>query len=120
MQAAGLLAPLLAVRSLSMALAGTDYAHHRHFAESAEDYRYDYVKRLNRDLAQNARPGDQFDGEYTVGGDFWESFPAFSYEAPGLGWAIRRQVAALLMLAIWLVGLGVLTRRAALNMEVVE
>lgn len=119
-QAGGLLAPLLAARSLSMALAGTDYAHHRHFAESAEDYRHDYVQMLNRDLMANARPGDQFDGEYTVGGEFWESIPAFSYEAPKLGWAIQHQVPALFMLAIWLIGLYVLTRWAVLNMEMME
>ena len=103
-----------------MALAGTDYAHHRHFAERAEDYRHDYVQMLNRDLIANARPGDQFDGVYTVGREVWESIPAFSYQAPSLGWAIRQQVFALLMLAAWLVGLGVLTRWALLNMEMVE
>nr|VFJ74109.1 MAG: ABC-2 type transport system permease protein [Candidatus Kentron sp. FW] len=116
-QASALVAPLLAVQSLSMALAGTDYAHHRHFAESAEDYRLDYVQRLNRDLSSNARPGDQWDSEYTVGSDFWETIPAFAYEPPDPGWAIRHQVTALFMLAIWLVGLLVFTRWAVRNMD---
>jgi len=116
-QTGGLLAPLLAVQSLSMALAGTDYAHHRHFAKSAEEYRFDYVQRLNRDILSNARPGDQWDSEYTVGNDLWASIPAFSYEAPDLGWAIRHQVAALFMLTIWLVGLLVFTRWAVRNIN---
>jgi ABC-2 type transport system permease protein len=38
-QAASLVAPVLAVRSLSMSLAGTDFAQHAHFARAAEDYR---------------------------------------------------------------------------------
>lgn len=74
---------------------------------------------LNVDLLSKARPGTEFDGEYTVGADFWESIPAFSYEAPGLDWAIRHQAAALFMLATWLVGLYVVTRWAVLNKEMV-
>nr|VFJ75154.1 MAG: ABC-2 type transport system permease protein [Candidatus Kentron sp. FW] len=116
-QAGALLAPLLAVQSLSMALAGTDYAHHRHFARSAEDYRFNFVQILNRDLRDNARPGDQWDSEYTAGSDLWESIPAFAYAPPGFGWAIRYQVTALVMLAIWLVGLLVFTRWAVRNMD---
>jgi len=119
-QAGALVAPLLAVQSLSMALAGTDYAHHRHFADSAEEYRHNYVQRLNRNLRDNARPGDQWDSEYTAGSDLWESIPAFTYEPPDPGWAIRHQVTALFMLAIWLVGLLVFTRWAVRNMETVE
>nr|VFJ66062.1 MAG: ABC-2 type transport system permease protein [Candidatus Kentron sp. FW] len=116
-QAGALLAPLLAVQSLSMALAGTDYAHHRHFARSAEDYRLDYVQILNRDLRDNARPGDQWDSEYIAGSDLWENIPSFHYEAPNFGWAIRHQVTALVMLAIWLVGLLVFTRWAVRNIN---
>ena len=39
LQQAALVAPGLAVRLVSMALAGTDHAHHRHFATAAERYR---------------------------------------------------------------------------------
>jgi ABC-2 type transport system permease protein len=35
-QITGLLAPMLAIQSLSMGLAGTDFAHHRDFAAAAE------------------------------------------------------------------------------------
>lgn len=41
---ASLVTPSLALRSWSMASAGTDNAHHRHFAHAAEIYRRDFVK----------------------------------------------------------------------------
>lgn len=117
-QRASVLAPLLAVQSLSMALTGTDYAHHRHFAESAEDYRLNYVQTLNRDVVLNARPGAEWDGKYKVGRAFWESMPAYSYDPPGLGWTLRHQVASLGMLALWLVVLLVLTPRVVRGIRV--
>ncbi|MEM7677186.1 MAG: DUF3526 domain-containing protein [Myxococcota bacterium] len=104
-QAGGIAAPLLAVQSLSRSLTGTDYSHHRHFAEAAESYRLDYVMTLNRDVALNAKPGAQWDGEYKVGSDVWKRIPAFSYEAPALSWALRHQMIALSALALWVMAL---------------
>jgi ABC-2 type transport system permease protein len=40
-------APPLALRTVSMALSGTDPAHYRHFAEAAEAYRYELVQAMN-------------------------------------------------------------------------
>jgi ABC-2 type transport system permease protein len=40
-------APPLALRTVSMALSGTDTAHYRHFVESAESYRYKLVQAMN-------------------------------------------------------------------------
>ncbi|MEL6615841.1 MAG: ABC transporter permease subunit, partial [Bacteroidota bacterium] len=58
-QAGAVVAPLLAVAPLSTALTGTDYRHHRHFADAAEAYRYEYVQMLNQDLIDNATPGGE-------------------------------------------------------------
>ncbi|MCA3254542.1 MAG: DUF3526 domain-containing protein, partial [Alphaproteobacteria bacterium] len=43
-----LVSPAIALRSLSMAAAGTDLEGHRRFLRQAEAYRYDVVQRLNR------------------------------------------------------------------------
>jgi ABC-2 type transport system permease protein len=48
----GLLSPAIALRSLSMAAAGTDLDGHRRFLEQAEAYRYALVQRLNRMQAE--------------------------------------------------------------------
>jgi ABC-2 type transport system permease protein len=42
-----LVVPPLALRTLSMAVAGTDTAHYRHFAEAAESYRFAMVQAMN-------------------------------------------------------------------------
>ncbi|MEM6783461.1 MAG: ABC transporter permease subunit [Bacteroidota bacterium] len=106
-QVGAVVAPLLAVAPLSTALTGTDYRHHRHFADAAETYRYDYVQTLNQDLIDNAAPGGSWDRDYVVGEALWASIPPFAYEAPGAGWALDGYGTALGLLALWLVGLAV-------------
>ncbi len=52
----GFLNPYLAIRHLSMALAGTDFTHHVTFARAAENYRRDFVKLMNQDMEVNHKP----------------------------------------------------------------
>ena len=93
-------APLLAVRALSMGLAGTDVEQHRHFATAAETYRRDLMRRMNGDLAENSRTGEV----YTAGPDLWAQTPPLRYDAPTLGWVLNNRILSLLVLAAWLAG----------------
>ena len=93
-------APLLAVRTLSMGLAGTDVEQHRHFATAAEAYRRDMMRRLNNDLAENSRSGDV----YLAGPELWEDVPPLQYDAPTLGWVLGNRILSLAVLGIWLAG----------------
>jgi len=93
-------APVLAVRALSMGLAGTDVEQHRHFAAAAEAYRRDLMRRMNGDLAENSRAGEV----YLTGPELWEETPPFQYAAPALGWALGNRTLSLLVLAGWLAG----------------
>ena len=106
-------APLLAVRTLSMGLAGTDVEQHRHFATAAEEYRRDLMRDLNGDLAENSRTGET----YLSPADRWAEVPPFEYDAPSLGWVLGNRALSLAMLGLWLVGAflmaGSLVRRAA-------
>lgn len=95
---AGVASPLLGVRTASMALAGTDFSHHRHFAVAAEKYRREYVRVLNEDMMNNSRPGDH---GYVVGRAVWEKLPTFHYEPPSLAHALRAAAPGLLVLALW-------------------
>jgi ABC-2 type transport system permease protein len=97
-QAAGLVAPLLATRSLSMGLSGTDFPHFRHFAESAERYRRTFIRFLNDDQRDNAGARDF---AYTGDQELWTKVPAFDYAPPTLGWALDRQRIALAALLAW-------------------
>jgi ABC-2 type transport system permease protein len=93
-------APILAVRSLSMGLAGTDVEQHRHFANAAETYRRDLMRAMNGDLAQSSRTGEQ----YMAGPELWATVLAFSYEAPSLGWVLGNRGVSILVLALWTLG----------------
>jgi ABC-2 type transport system permease protein len=99
-QIAGLLAPMMAIQSISMGLAGTDFAHHRAFATAAESYRRTLVKKMNDDMTYNA--GKQ-DFSYLAKPALWQTVEDFRYEAPSTGWALRNQTISLAMLALWFV-----------------
>jgi ABC-2 type transport system permease protein len=97
-QLASLVAPVLGVRSLSMALAGTDFAQHAHFARAAEEYRRRIQREMNLDIAYNAAG---VSGAYLRGRDLWEKLPDFHYEIPGVTWVISRQQLTILLLLTW-------------------
>ncbi|MDX2032230.1 MAG: DUF3526 domain-containing protein [Blastocatellia bacterium] len=78
-QLAGAVAPMLAMQSLSMGLAGTDFAHHRDFAAAAESYRRMLIKKMNDDMTYNA--GKQ-DFTYLAQPALWQTVEDFRYEAP--------------------------------------
>ena len=100
-EALAVAAPLLAVRTLSMGLAGTDVEQHRHFATAAETYRRDLMRRMNGDLAENSRSGDF---SYAAGPDLWAEVPPLQYDAPTLGWVLNNRILSLLVLGLWLAG----------------
>ncbi|MFN3324274.1 MAG: ABC transporter permease [Bryobacteraceae bacterium] len=91
-------APLLGVRALSMGLAGTGFEQHRDFARAAENYRREFVKLLNEDLAYNgAGQGSAYMGDE----ELWAKVPDFHYEAPGVGWVMANHAGALALLGGW-------------------
>lgn len=86
--AVGMLSPAIALRSLSMAAAGTDFAGHRRFLEQAEAYRYTLVQRLNRMQAEAVSYGDDTatdadaDRRKRVSASNWGRMADFAYRAP--------------------------------------
>lgn len=95
--ALALVSPLLAIRSVSMGVAGTDWAQHQRFAEAAETYRRDLQRQLNGDLANNSRTGQT----YLANAGLWEQAPPFDYAPPGLGWIMRHHAWSLALLVLW-------------------
>ncbi|WP_396201730.1 ABC transporter permease [Gemmatimonas sp.] len=99
-QLGGLAAPLLAVRSLSMGLAGTDIEQHRDFAVKAEAYRRGLVKWSNDYFRDNTRTGEW---DWKAPPELWAKYPPFHYEAPSLRAMIAPQLKAIVALGAWLV-----------------
>ena len=108
-------APLLAVRALSMGLAGTDVEQHRHFAVAAETYRRDMVRMMNGDMAENSRSGDF---SYVADADLWTAVPPLQYAAPTLGWVLGNRILSLLVLGAWLAGAILFARARVRRAEV--
>jgi len=92
---AGLAAPLLALRSASMTLAGTDFTHHRDFAQAAEEHRRKLVRLLNEEMM------NQKDPHQPAGRELWERLPDFAHEPRSHPEALRKASAALLVLGLW-------------------
>lgn len=101
MQAMAWLSPVLAIRSISMALSGTDFDHHRHFAVEAERYRRALVDMLDKNFADNAGNAGW---DYRAGKALWDSAPRFQYSLPDVRQALSGQGHALLALATWCLG----------------
>ncbi len=92
----GLIAPLLAVRTLSMSLAGTDFAHHRHFTDAAERYRRAMVGAMNGDILTHPTAAG---AEYLAGAGLWKTVPPFRYDTPPASWALGHRRTSIMLLA---------------------
>jgi ABC-2 type transport system permease protein len=97
-QFGGVLAPMLAIRSISMGLAGTDFPQHRHFVTAAEDYRRLIQRTMNADIMAHPTRGG-----YVAGKELWEKVPEFDYSAPTTGWVLANVGWSIGILNLWLV-----------------
>jgi len=101
-EAGGLLLPLLAIRSFSTAMAGTDFVHHRHFTTAAEQHRRVIQDVVSQDLVDHADPLGHQHFAYQADDSLWAEVPPFTYQAPLVGWALARSLASLVVLCIGL------------------
>jgi ABC-2 type transport system permease protein len=107
-------APLLAIRPLSMGLAGTDSAQHRDFALAAEGYRRMLNKTMNETLAYNSRGNNS---EYKGDAALWKSVADFAYRPPGIGQVARNQAWNFGILLFWLAAVALFAFRAASHLK---
>lgn len=125
-RAIGVVSPAIALRSLSMAAAGTDFAGHRRFLEQAEDYRYALVQRLNRMQAQGVSYGDDTatdpdaDRRKRVAASNWGEIPDFAYRPPGGRALAAGAVAGVIVILAWLIIAALLLSRRASRLGVVR
>jgi ABC-2 type transport system permease protein len=93
-----IVAPMLAIRPISMGMAGTDSAQHRHFAIAAEEYRRELNRRMNDELRDH---GKGRDFGHVVGDEFWKEMPEFQYTAPDVSWVLANLAQPMAILAFW-------------------
>lgn len=104
---AGFINPYLAIHHLSMALAGTDFEHHVAFVKAAENYRREFVKKMNKDMEINHKPGVAFN-EYQVGKEMWTSVAPFQYKLPMVSDILSYQWRSVAALCFWFLMLSIL------------
>lgn len=104
------LSPTLALRRLSMTVAGTDLVAYRSFLEQGERYRYELVQGLNRVQVDELRYTDDTDPnkENRVSSAHWKTFPEFRYQAEPAVELVHRAGPAGLVLLTWLLSVGAL------------
>lgn len=108
-------APGLAMRSISMGFAGTDFPQHTHFAKAAEDYRRMIQRTMNDELTYQA---PNTGAPYLAGNDLWKKVPPFEYTAPGAGWVAEQQAPSLGIVGMWFVGSAFLAAWSARRVRV--
>ena len=89
----------MAVRSLSMALTGTDWFHHHDFAARAEAYRRQFVLAMNSKLAYGGSSKRQ--GAYAAEATTWFAIPPFEYRQPSVRMALSQARISMTALFVW-------------------
>ncbi|MEX2600178.1 MAG: DUF3526 domain-containing protein [Balneolaceae bacterium] len=100
----GMIAPFMALRSVSMGASGTDWYHHKHFAEAAESWRRMMVREMNEALIYES--ASQNYGDNLRADELWASIPDFDYRSPKTSQIFRVVMFPLILLGIWLVASG--------------
>ena len=102
---AAIVSPVIALRRMSMAMAGTDGASHAHFLLEAERYRYALIQALNHLHATQVHYHNDKDQRLAPAN--WQRMPRFGYTSAPLDEQVARAVRpAALPLAVWIIALG--------------
>lgn len=117
----GLLSPAIALRDLSMAVAGTDLEGHRQFLIQAEAYRFDIVQRLNQlqaealtyadDRSRNSDP--EAARRVRIDPSHWHDVPEFAYRGPTTAEKLQAATPGALLVLAWLLAMVAAFRQAA-------
>jgi ABC-2 type transport system permease protein len=95
---AGVLSPTIAVRALSMGLAGTDFDEHRRFSAAAEAQRRLMQDLISEDLIEHADGHGEQHFAYKAERELWARVPPFDYRPASAAVALARNVPSLALL----------------------
>lgn len=104
-----LLSPTVALRRLSMIVAGTDLENHHRFMRAAEEHRFEFVQSLNKlhierlsyadDIRRNNSP--EGNARARVSADNWSLMPEFAFSAAPAADRARRAMPSAAVLLLW-------------------
>ncbi len=103
----GFINPYVALKYISMALAGTNFHSYRGFTEYAEEYRYHLAQTMNNlqieHIGNNVKTSA--DKSAVLDRSHWQEFDEFKEPPKSLGKALRAEGASWLALFLWAGGL---------------
>jgi len=100
------IAPYIAVRNLSMALAATDGYSFNDFKEKTETYRRHLIRTMNKDMAENSHFGEFY--EYKVGRNLWKTISDFRYSTPAVTQLFQYYWMEFASLSLWVLAIFIL------------
>lgn len=106
----GWLSPMVAIRSLSMIMAGTSIETHHRFLREAENLRFAFVQGLNKvhveqlnyELDMNRGKSDKASRQARVSSDNWKLLDDFVFTVDDANTRLRRSSFAFLQILLWL------------------
>jgi ABC-2 type transport system permease protein len=115
LETTALLNPFMAIQQVSMGLTGTDYFHHLSFHQQAREYRDEFIRALNLELAKNGGPHLTYD--YKVGPDWFKKTKPFHWQMPSTSDAFGWHASAWTSIGIWLLAACLLIPVTAKKMD---
>ena len=117
----GLLSPTVAIRRLSMIVAGTDLENHHRFLRAAEQHRFEFVQGLNKLHVERLSYEDDINRSVDearnqrarVSADNWALLPEFNFAAAAAGERAERAAPSAAVLLLWFALAGGLLLRSA-------
>ena len=100
-ETAAVVSPVLALKLASMELSGTSLNQHWDFARQAEDYRRDFVERMNSAITYNSAPGQT---DYRAGTELWSQVAPFAHQPMSFGTSMAVLGPSLMVQFLWLLG----------------
>lgn len=116
-QTMAIFSPFIALQTVSMSAAATDFAHHQLFTNAGEKHRRLIQSTLNGDLKNNGLVSIKQNKSYQGDHHLWEKIPNFNYEYPKITQLSHYYGRALLCLILWLAALVVLSHFAIQRIE---
>lgn len=101
--------PFAAVKTISMAMSGTDFNSYVRFQQQTEAYRYRLAQHMNNlqiKLISNKKLAPT-DKPHSISRNHWKSFPDYQYMGLSTGQAASSEVLSFAALLFWAVGLVV-------------
>ena len=100
-----LINPYIAIKNVSMALAGTNFVSYTDFQTQAESYRYNLAQKMNELQMEYISPNktDGSEGKtHVIGQEHWEEFPDFEYSFLSIGSVLKSEALSILSLFGWI------------------